>query len=114
MSLTSELSAAFNEAQGLVAQATGMTGTVNTLYNNVALVFIYGNPQPQNVMMASGGYRQRTVVPFTATRVQFTAPPEKNKTLTRTDLSPHLTYRIEIVNLHDPYHYTGMLVRTGE
>jgi hypothetical protein len=114
MSLSSELSAAFSEAQGLVAQATGMTGSANTLYNGAPYVFTYGQPQPQNQMMPGGGYRQRTVVPFTATRAQFTVAPEKNKTLTRTDLSPQLTYRIEVVNLHDPYHYTGVLIRVGE
>jgi hypothetical protein len=114
MSTTSDLAASFSEAQTAVAQAAGMTGTKNTSYNGGTYVLTYGNPILQRVMLPSGGYRQRTAVPFSATRAQFSVPLVANKQLVRTDLTPHITYIIDGVNVHDPYHFTGFLVRVGE
>lgn len=115
MSLSAEISAAFSEAQGTLAEITGAApGKKNTLYNGTGYLGIYGQPQVSNQQLPSGGYRQRTSVPLTLTREQFEAAPEKNQTLTRLDLDPQITYRIADVNTHDPFHYLLTLIRVGE
>lgn len=115
MGLSDELAAGFNEAQGLLAQAGGAAaGANNSLYNAAAYIAVYGNPQPQNQMLPSGGWRQRTVVPCSVTRAQFTTAPAAKTKWTRTDLDAPITYIIDKVDFHDPYFYGLTLVKLGE
>lgn len=107
--------AAAAEGQARLAEIGGAeSGATNALYNGADYLCVYGQPQVQREMLASGGYRQQTMVPVTATRAQFEAPPVAQNLWVRTDISPTITYRIKSVNLHDPYVYGLVMVRVGE
>lgn len=115
MSLAAIMAAAATEAQSRLAEIGGAAaGATNSLYNSAAYLAVYGQPIVQRQMLPSGGYRQRALVPTTATRAQFDAPPVANLNWVRTDMTPEITYRIEKVDLHDPYVYVLTLVRVGE
>ncbi len=115
MSLSAIMLAATAEAQSRLSEIGGAAaGESNSLYNTAEYVAVYGQPVVVREMLGPGGYRQRTYVPTTATRTQFTAMPKANAQWVRTDMTPQITYRIEKVDLHDPYVYVLTLVRTGE
>lgn len=115
MSLKDEMAQAATEAQSVLAEIGGaLPGRKNALYNGTALLAVYGPPQVENVMLSSGGYRQRTVVNATITRAQLGTPPVSKRQLTRTDCSPSITYVIDFVGTHDSYVYSLRLVRPGE
>lgn len=115
MSLAAQMLAASVEAQSRLAEIGGAAaGINNSLYNTAAYLAVYGTPFVDRRMKLGGGYQQRTVVPATATRGQFAAPPVADRQWVRTDMTPHLTYRIEKVDLHDPYLYVLTLIRVGE
>ncbi len=115
MSLNSIMAAASKEAQSRLAEVGGADeGENNSLYVGAEYLAVYGQPIVQRNMLPSGGYRQRTVVTTTATRDQFDAPPTANLQWVRTDMTPQITYRIEKVDLHDPYLYVLTLIRVGE
>jgi hypothetical protein len=107
--------AAATEAQSRLAEIGGAaSGVANALYNGADYFAVYGQPIVQREMLPSGGYRQRTLVPATATRDQFDVPPVANAQWVRTDTDPQITYRIKTVDLHDPFVYALTLVRVGE
>lgn len=115
MSLAAIMTAATKEAQSRLAEIGGAEQDAdNSLYNGATYLAVYGQPIVQRNMLPSGGYRQRTIVPTTATRTQFDAPPKADLQWVRTDMAPQITYRIEKVDLHDPYVYVLTLVRVGE
>lgn len=115
MSLNAIMAAATKEAQSRLAQIGGAEqGTDNSLYNGETYLAVYGQPGVQRTMLPSGGYRQRTFLQTTVTRDQFNSPPTANLPWVRTDMEPNIIYRIEKVDLHDPYVYVLTLVRVGE
>lgn len=115
MSYTNLIAGASSQAQGILAQTGGaLPGKTNSLYKGNTFLGVYGVPQVERQMLASGGYRQRAMVPLTVTRTQFVVPPVSNTQWVRTDVAPEITYIINRVDLHDSYVYTLMLVRVGE
>ena len=115
MSLASEISSAATEAQSILAQIGGApAGEANSLYKGAEYIAVYGAPIVERQMLPAGGYRQRTVMQVTATRAQFVAAPVANLQWVRTDLAPQITYRVEKVDLHDPFIYVLTLSRVGE
>lgn len=115
MSLFSEMQSAATEAQSNLAQITGTPdpATPNVLYNGETYIGVFGLPSPMEFPNLGGGFRKKTVVRLTLTRTQFTKAPVSQETLTRTDLSIPLGYRIAIVDTHDPLHYVLTLVLVG-
>ena len=51
------LSEYFTEAQTAIAEQVGATG--NVLYNGTTYTGVFGQPQPEQQMLPSGGYRGR-------------------------------------------------------
>lgn len=111
-----EIKAAFAEAGQVLAEITGMDAAAdgNTVIEGEYFTGVYGPPQVDRQMLPAGGYRQRTFLQWVCPRDQWVAAPKVNTTLTRVDLDPHITYRIERVSAHDPVHYTCTLIRVGE
>lgn len=114
-----QLQAATTEAHGHLSAMMGrnLTAAGNAIWNQTALTGVWGLPQPEQVMLPDGGYRGRTSVQFAVTRDQFDDPPDNVKSrqqITRTDLTPHLTYRVESVSYHDPFKFIFTCVRVGE
>ena len=60
------LSEYFTEAENLIAAETG--GVDNVLLNGGTYTGTWGQPQVQDVMLPSGGFRKRTFIPLTITR----------------------------------------------
>jgi hypothetical protein len=115
MSFAAEMLAASTEAQSVLAQIGGAAaGATNALYNGAEYLAVYGQPVVMREMLASGGYRQRSLVQTTATKAQFDVPPVANLNWVRTDTTPQITYRIQKVDLHDPFVFGLTLVRVGE
>ena len=115
MSLKDEISSAATEAQANLAELGGaLPGRKNSLYNGTPYTAVYGSPQVERVMLPSGGYRQRTIVPITVTRAQFVAPPIAEKKWVRSDCSPRIEYIIKYVGTHDSTVFMLQLVRVGE
>jgi hypothetical protein len=106
MGFFSEMQAAAAEAEGILAEITGMGGDAagNTLIagQTVLIVGVYGRPQVDFIPQIAGGYRKRTAIPLTITRAQLTTAPAPNTKLTRIDLSPPITYNVESVDTQDP------------
>ena len=100
--LTALLAPAFAQAQGLLGDALTIDG--------VAYTGTFGQPRPQQQMLPGGGYRGRTVIALTLTRDQFNAAPTVRGTVMKSGIS----YRIDTVDVHDPFHYVLQLVRLGE
>jgi hypothetical protein len=114
MGLASELQSAFSEAHTAIAQAGGMSGSANALYQGQPYAVVFGSPQVQRIMLPSGGYRQRTVVPFSVSKEVMVACPANDTNIVRTDVSPHITYRVDSPDKHDAYSWRATLVRVGE
>lgn len=115
MSLSAIMQSAATEAQSRLAEIGGAeSGVKNSLYNGAKYLAVYGLPIVVRVMLSSGGYRQRTIVPTSVTRGQFSAPLVANQKWVRTDMDPNLIYLIEKVDLHDSLVYVLTLVRVGE
>lgn len=116
MSLFAQVQSGFTQAQSLLAQMSGLPATAagNTLYQGATLTGVYGQPRIEERMLPGGGYRRRAVVPLSVTRGQLTAAPAPQATIVRTDLTPHIGYRIDDVDTHDPHHYRLTLVKLGE
>lgn len=105
----------FARAQETLAQMTGKApgASGNALYRFNPVTVIFGTPRPTDPMNLGGGYRPRVEIPATLTRTQLAEPPLENESITRTDLTPHVTYRIATVDSHDPLHYVLTLVKVG-
>jgi hypothetical protein len=116
VSLFESTQAHFSEAQEILAQMMGKpaSGAGNTLYRGGNLTLVYGTPRVVEPFNVGGGSRPRTEVPATLTRTQMSAPPVSKEQLVRTDVTPHITYRIDTVDTHDPIHYVLVLVKVGE
>lgn len=106
------LSEYFTEAQTAIAAETG--GADNVLLNGTTYTGVWGQPQVQDVMLPSGGFRKRTFIPLTITRDQFTAAPVARVKVTNPLLTPQKTYTVEKVNTDDPFHYVLEVIRVGE
>lgn len=100
--LTALLTPAFTEAQALLGDTVYLNGAPYT--------GTFGTPRVQQQMLPGGGYRGRTVVTLTLTRGQFAVAPAVRGTVAWR----HLSWRIESVDTHDPFHYVLTLIRTGE
>lgn len=110
-----QLRQAFLRAEQLQARAQGAAAAGNTtLADGTVCRGVYGQPQVVEVPLVSGGFRRRAEVPLTLTRAQLDTPPVAQSTLTRTDITPNMAYRVEVVDTHDPFHYVLTLVRVGE
>lgn len=110
------MTAAAVEAQRTMAQIQGAPATSaapNFLLNGAAFCGVFGAPRIEERMNAGGGYRPRAEVVLRATRGQFSAPPKTQINLTRTDITPHQSYRVESVDSHDPLFYVFTLVKVG-
>jgi hypothetical protein len=114
MGFASELQSAFSEAHTAIAQAGGMSGSTNALYQGQAYTVVFGSPQVQRVMLPSGGWRQRTVVPLSVSKQAMAVCPANDTNLVRTDVSPHIIYRVDSPDKHDAYSWRCTLVRVGE
>jgi hypothetical protein len=102
------------QAQATLAQLQGMTaGGTNTLINGAAYVGVYGPPVIREDMHPAGGHRRLSENQVALTREQFAAAPASQADLTRTDISPPITYRIASVDTHDPLYYILTLAKVG-
>lgn len=114
MSLNSEINSAANEAQSVLAETGGAEpGATNALYNGANYLAVYGQPIVQRIMQVGGGYTNRVFLPLTATKAQFSTAPLPEKTWTRTDLTPPVTYRIQSVDPADANLYSLTLSKGG-
>lgn len=103
------------ESQAVLAEIGGAKPLKkNAIYNGIKYLGVFGIPQVERQMLPSGGYRQRTVLTFTATRNQFNVAPMAERTVTRIDRDPYIGYRILKVEHHDAFVYTLTLVSVGE
>lgn len=114
-----QLQASTTEAHANLSAMMGrdLAAAGNAIWNQTALTGTWGLPQSEQVMLPDGGYRGRTSLPFAVTRDQFDAPPDNVKSrqqITRTDLTPHLVYRIESISFHDPFKFIFNCIRVGE
>jgi hypothetical protein len=115
MSLSDEMKSAAAESQSVLAELGGSKPSKkNALYNGIKYLGVFGIPVVERQMLPSGGYRQRTVRTFTATRIQFNTAPAADRTLTRIDCTPNVVYRIQKVEHHDAFVYTFSLISVGE
>lgn len=92
------------------AAAQAMLGET-VLYRQTAYTGVFGQPRPDEQMLAAGGYRRRTVCTLTLTRAQFTpatAPVAKEK-LVRPALQE--TWLIDLVDSSDSLHYVLTLLK---
>jgi hypothetical protein len=115
MSLFAAAQSNFAAAQETLAQMMGKPAGAagNALFRFVPVTLVFGTPRPSDPMNLAGGFRPRVEVPATMTREQLATAPLENEVITRTDLAPHVTYRIATVDAHDPLHYVLTLVKVG-
>ncbi len=114
MSYAAILRSAATQAQSVLAQLGGAAaGANNSQYAGRAYLAVYGQPQTERLLLPAGGERVRTWIMVSATRSQFTAPPQAGQKWTRTDLTPHGTFTIDSVDIQDATVYSLRLVRTG-
>lgn len=117
MGLYSVITSAATDAQSIIAEmqgASGDVGATNFLVNGFAGIGVFGRAQVVDVPNVGGGYRKRSEVVLMATRDQFTIIPEPKQKLVRTDISPTITYLIDVVDVNDPLHVTFILVKNGQ
>lgn len=115
MGLFSVITAAATDAQNVIAEMQGAaTDATNFLVNGFAGKGVFGRAQVVDVPNVGGGYRKRSEVVLMATRDQFTIIPEPKQKLVRTDISPTITYLIDVVDVNDPLHVTFILVKNGQ
>lgn len=113
MGTNSDIRSAFAEAGAVLAKITGMEddATANATIDGKPYLGVFGVARIERLPLASGGYRERAVLPWVALRGQFDKAPAANSTLIRTDLSEPLTYEVADVLKDDPVHYVLALVR---
>mgnify|MGYP001607839790 CR=1 FL=1 len=115
MSYNSITTKAAIQAQSVLAQMQGMTrGGTNFTNNGAAFVGVFGHPRLVEEMNPGGGYKRRVEVGLIMTRDQIDTPPASKGTVTRTDIEPHITYRIDTVDDNDPLVWVMVLVKIGE
>lgn len=117
MSLFTQTASRFARAQRTLARIQGATvdetGT-NVIILGNAYLGVFGAAQMEDIAATGGGYRRVSVLPLTITRDQIeTVIGMHKKELTRTDVSPALTYTMHSINDNDPHHWGFMLVRNG-
>lgn len=101
----------FTEAEDLIAAETG--GVDNVLLNGATYTGVWGVPVVQEIMLPTGGYRKRTVIPVTITRDQFTAAPVSKHRVSNPKLSPSEEYTVDTVGTSDPFHYVLTAIKSG-
>jgi hypothetical protein len=115
MSLFSQTQRAFAATESTLAQIQGMArGGKNILFDGVAYVGVFGAAQVTDELSVGGGYKRRTELTVTITRDQFDSEPKPKKhNLTRTDMSPPITYTVNAINTHDAHHYEFVCEKVG-
>lgn len=115
MSVNAILPAAILEANGFIAQLKGMNASADGNFQIAGTPYTgnFGNPQVEEVLHPSGGYRRRTFQILEAPMALFSAEPDSQQQLVRTDVTPHQTFRIESVVPLDSLQYRFSLVRVG-
>lgn len=116
MSLYSQLQADASSALETLAQMTGKekTASGNTLFRNGQITVLYGTPRVAEPMNPGGGFRPRVELTASVTRTQLNKAPVPGENMIRVDLTPHITYRIDTVDVHSPLFYVMVLVKVGE
>lgn len=115
-----QIQAAATLAQTTLAQYMGMSADADgngSLDGRIKLTGVYGTPFVREEIQPGGGYRRRTVLPYSFTREQLDAPPDtstRKLTFTRLDLTPNITYRVDTIDAHQPINYVLFLVKLGE
>jgi hypothetical protein len=103
------------EAQTEFAEMKGMTpGGTNVLYRGVKYVGTWGDQQVTEVMNPAGGWRRRHQIILMVTCDQFSTAPDSKEQIIRTDLSPPITYRIDVLPPSDGFHYVFHCIKVGE
>ncbi len=117
MSFFSKTASRFASAQRTLARLQGEAaenGGTNVLILGNGYVGVFGAAQMEDIATTGGGYRRVSVLPLTITRSQIASVVGMHKKdLTRTDMTPALTYTIHSINDNDPHHWGFMLVRNG-
>lgn len=108
------MQSAADRAQSITSQMQGARAGKNTLINGAFYLLVYGAAQVTSELNAAGGEARRTLLTATATRDQFSAAPTPKTKLTRTDLSPTITYLIDHLDMNDPLVYTLVLEKVGK
>jgi hypothetical protein len=119
MSYGSQVSAAFGEAQGILAQMQGASSNAKTLigpdgesYSAVFRPADAIDAQSVDREMTGHGYNEHSVMVATLTRDQFDAAPTdwKRKQATRIVPAPARVFTVSSVSTDDPVHYVLILV----
>lgn len=117
MSLFSRTAARYSRAQRTLARLQGFDPTEtesNCLVAGAPYLGVFGAASVSDAISAAGGYRRVAMLSLTITRAQFTAAPASKAKVVRTDISPQVEYLVDSVDVHDPHHYTLLLVKNGE
>ena len=121
MSLSSEMTAAAAEAQGVLAEIGGMASGAEGNFTGpdgkpYTMVFrtadAFESSQATGLNMASHGYNDQSIVIATATRDQFSAVPIGWRAQHGTRLVPNPAQDcvISTVATDDPYHFVFTLI----
>lgn len=111
-----QIQAASVLAQRTLAQYMGMSEDApgNALINGGKYTLVFGKPRIAEDMNAGGGYRPKVVIDAIGTKSQFGAAPiSKEMTVTRIDVTPPVTYRIDTLDTHDSINYEFVLMKVG-
>lgn len=113
MSLYASVHADAVQAQRILAEMKGLaTAAVgNTLFpgETVPVVGHFGKSRVIFIGQLGGGYRKKTETVLKISREQRASAPQPNKTVTRIDLSPAITYNIENVDAQDSHFWVLVL-----
>lgn len=116
MSLFTQIQSAALQAQGTLAQMMGAPSSgKNVLIDGRSYQGVWGDVMVEEMQRPGGGWSRRTACRLTLTRSQFTAPMSlERKPVTRTDLTPQVTWQVEKVGHEDPLHYVVYCWRAGD
>lgn len=117
MSLFTRTASRYSRAQRTLARLQGFDPTeseTNCLIAGAPYLGVFGSASVSDAISAAGGYRRVAMLPLTVTRAQLAAPPASKTKVVRTDISPTVEYLVDSVDIHDPHHYTLLLVKNGE
>ena len=117
MSLFTRTQSRYARAQRTLARLQGFDPTeseTNCLIAGVPYLGVFGSASVSDAISAAGGYRRVAMLPLTVTRSQLTEAPASKTKVIRTDISPQIEYLVDSVDVHDPHHYTLLLVKNGE
>lgn len=117
MSLATRTAARYASAQRTLARLQGFDPTTsesNCLIAGVPYLGVFGSASVSDAISAAGGYRRVASLQLTVTRAQLAEAPASKTKVVRTDLSPLVEYLVDSVDVHDPHHYTLLLVKNGE